>query len=166
MKMTPLDVRHHKFGRSFHGLCPKEVSGFLEEVRVEWEELIRQNQKQQEEIDRLTRRLSEYQEKERILQETLLTVQKLSDDLKNSSQKEAEIMLSQAQLQADKILRQAHDRLTQVIDEINELKKQRAEFEAKMRGLIQGHLHLLELHKETREGARLEDVGILPRAFS
>jgi cell division initiation protein len=107
----------------------------------------------------------EYKEKEKTLQDTLLTAQRMVDEMKKTTQKEAEIVIGQAELQADKILHQAHERLTHIIDEIQELKKQRAEFEGKLRGILESHLRLLDLEKEARENVSLEDVGLLPKAM-
>ena len=86
----------------------------------------------------------------------------MSNDLKQNAKKEADIIISQAELQADKIIHQAHGRLTELIDEINDLKRQRAEFEGKLSGLIETHRRLLDLQKEAREESQIEDVVILP----
>jgi cell division initiation protein len=160
MKLTPLDLQHHTFRKALQGLDPKQVSSFLELVRAEWEDLLRENQKLKDQAEEMTRKLSEH-----TLQQTLMTAQRLTEDMKQNSQKEAEIVIGQAELQADKILHQAHNRLTQIIDEINDLKKQRAEFEGKLKGILESHIRLLDLQKEAREKVHLEDVGLLPKAM-
>ncbi len=165
MKLTPLDLQHQTFRKTVRGFDPKQVAAFLELVRGEWEDLLRDNQKIKDELEELNRKLLEYKDKERTLQDTLLTAQRLVEEMKQNTQKESEIILSQAELQADKILHQAHERLTQVIDEINDLKKDRAEFEGKLRGILESHLRLLELQKEAREKVNVEDVGLLPKAI-
>lgn len=165
MKLTPLDLQHHTFRKTLQGLDPKQVASFLELVRGEWEDLLRENQRLKDQLNELHSNLLEYKEKERTLQDTLITAQRLVEEMKLNTQKEAEITIGQAELQADKILHQAHERLTQVIDEINDLKKQRAEFEGKLRGILETHLRLLELQKEAREKVHLEDVGLLPKAM-
>ncbi|HLG20376.1 MAG TPA: DivIVA domain-containing protein [Bdellovibrionota bacterium] len=163
MKLTPLDLVQQKFKKGVRGYEAKEVDAFLELVRTEWEALLRANQSQQDELDRRKKRLEEYQEKERTLQDTLVTAQRLTDGFKQSAKKEADILIGQAELQADKIIHQAHGRLTDIIDEINELKRQRALFESKLRGMLDGHLRLLELQDEARKSAQIEDVSVLPR---
>jgi cell division initiation protein len=164
MKLTPLDLQQQVFRKRFQGYDTRQVEEFMDLVRSEWETLIRENQDLQAEVSRLDKRIHEYQEKERTLQETLMTAQRLCDDLKQSAKKESEIVIGQAELQADKIIHQAHGRLTEIIDEINELKRQRAEFEGRLRGILEGHTRLLELHQDARESAQLEDVSVLPSA--
>jgi cell division initiation protein len=163
MKLTPLDLVQQKFRRTFRGYDPEEVNAFLELVRSEWEGLLRQNNGQHDELDRQKRMIEDFQEKEQTLQETLLSVQRMTGDLKATAKKEADIVISQAELQADKIIHQAHGRLTEIIDEINELKRQRALFESKLRSMLQTHLRMLELQDEARGSAQIEDVSVLPR---
>ncbi|MFH1263409.1 MAG: DivIVA domain-containing protein [Pseudomonadota bacterium] len=165
MKLTPLDLQHHTFRKSLQGLDPKQVAAFLELVRNDWEEMLRENHKLKVQVDDLNKKVLEYKEKEHTLQETLMMAQKLVEGMKKTSQKEADVLIGQAELQADKILHQAHERLTQIIDEINDLKKQRAEFEGKLKGILESHLRLIDLQKEAREKVHLEDVGLLPKAM-
>ncbi|MFH1018423.1 MAG: DivIVA domain-containing protein [Pseudomonadota bacterium] len=166
MKLSPLDLHQQRFQKSVRGYDPKQVDAFLELVRAEWEALLRENQQQKDELARKEALLQEFQEKERILRETLITAQRMSNDIKQTAKKEAEIVVGQAELQADKIIHQAHSRLTQLIDEINELKRQRAEFEGRLTGIIEAHRRLLDLGKDARESSQIEDVTILPSASS
>lgn len=165
MKLTPLDLQHHTFRKTMRGLDSEQVASFLELVRTEWEELLRENHDLKEHLQEASGNILEYKAKEKTLQDTLLTAQRLVDEMKQTTEKEAEIVISQAELQADKILHQAHERLTKVIDEIQELKKQRAEFEGKLKGILESHLRLLDLETEAREKIHLEDVGLLPKAM-
>jgi len=166
MKLTPLDLSQHQFRTSLRGYDPREVDRLLDDVREEWEALMRDNQALRDELAKLEKKLREYQGTEKTLQETLVTAQKLTEDMKQSARKEAEIVLSQAELQADKIIHQAHGRLMQIIDEINDLKRQRAEFEGKLKSLIETHQRLLELQKEGRETlSQIENVTLLPKSI-
>ncbi len=166
MKLTPLDLQQQTFPKTVRGYDPKQVDAFLGLVRSEWETLIRENQRFKEELTRKEAQVQEYQEKERILRETLITAQRMSNDIKQTAKKEAEIVVGQAELQADKIIHQAHGRLTQLIDEINELKRQRAEFEGKLSGILEAHRRLLDLQTDARDTAQIEDVTILPSSSS
>ncbi len=161
MKLTPLDLQQQVFRKTLQGYDTHQVDDFLDLIRSEWEDLIREHQSQREELMKLEHRIQGHEEKERTLQETLMTAQKLSDDMKQSAKKEAEIIISQAELQADKIIHQAHGRLTEIIDEINDLKRQRAEFEGRLRGILDSHIRLLELQNDARETSKIEEVAVL-----
>jgi cell division initiation protein len=162
MKLTPLDFQQQTFKRHVRGYEAKQVDAFLELVRSEWEALLRENQNLKDQIARQEAMILDFQEKERTLRETLMTAQRMSNDMRQSAKKEAEIVIGQAELQADKIIHQAHGRLTELIDEINDLKRQRAEFEGKLTGILEAHRRLLDLQKEARETSQIEDVSILP----
>jgi cell division initiation protein len=165
MKLTPLDLQHHTFRKTMNGFDPKQVSAFLELVRTEWEDLLRESQHLKDKLQEMNVNLLKYKDNEKILQDTLVTAQRMVDDMKKTTQKEAEIVLGQAELQADKILHQAHERLTHIIDEIHELKRQRAAFEGELKGMLEAHFRLLDLQKETRRPGHIEDVGLLPKAM-
>ena len=164
MKLTPLDIQQHGFRKRGRGYDQKDVDTFLEHIRLEWEDLLRANHEQEMSIRELSEQISRHADKERTLQDTLVSAQKLAQDMKEAAKKEAEIVIGQAELQAEKIIHQAHQRLIEILDEINELKRRRAEFEGKLRGLVESHMRLLDLQNEARESAQIEDVSVLPRA--
>jgi len=145
MKITPLDIRQKQFPRKLRGLDPKEVQGFLELVEGEMEELVRESLQLKDDLKRKTQRIEEYREQEKILQETMVAAQQASDDIRDSAKRQAEIVVSEAELQAERIVQGAHTRLVQILDEIGELKRQRAQFEAGVRSLVDAELKLLEV---------------------
>jgi cell division initiation protein len=145
MKITPLDIRQKQFPRKVRGLDPKEVQGFLELVESEMEELVRESIQLKDDVKRKQQRIDEYREQEKTLQETMVAAQHASDDIRDSAKREAEILVSEAELQAERIVQGAHTRLVQILDEIGELKRQRAQFEAGVRSLVEAELKLLEV---------------------
>lgn len=155
MKITPLDIRQKRFETSFRGFVRREVEAYLELVATEFEELVKENIALKEEQKRLNAKLEHHQERERTLQETMVTAQRISEDVKVNARKEAEIILADAEHQAEKIVQGAHLKLVQVVDDINELKRQRVQFESQVRSVIDAHQKLLETF--SAHDARLED---------
>src|SRR5581483_8679483 len=145
MKITPLDIRQKTFPRKLRGLDPKEVQEFLQLVESELEDLVRESMQTKDELKRRGQRIDEYREQEKALQETMVAAQHASDDIRDSAKREAEIIISEAELQAERIVQGAHTRLVQILDEIGELKRQRAQFEAGVRSLVEAELKLLEV---------------------
>ncbi|HEX7488580.1 MAG TPA: DivIVA domain-containing protein, partial [Anaeromyxobacteraceae bacterium] len=88
--------------------------------------------------------ISELRSRERALQETMITAQKACQEIRESARKEAEITLAEAELQAEKIVQSAHQRYVRVVDDINEMKRQRVQFEVEVRSIAEGHLKLLD----------------------
>jgi cell division initiation protein len=148
VKITPLDIRQKRFESALSGFRKTDVEGFLECVASEVEELVKSNGALRDELNHVQLRLQQQLDRERTLQETLLTAQRLSEDIKSSAKKEAEFILAQAEHQAEKIVQSAHQKLIQVVQDIDELKRQRVQFESQVRGVIQAHSKLLETFRQ------------------
>ena len=144
MKMTPLDIRQKRFEVSMRGYARREVEGFLELTAGEFEEVVKENISLKEELKRTMARLEQHLEREKTLQETMVTAQRISEDVKAQARKEGEVIVAQSELTAEKIVAGANARLTEIVTEINELKRQRAQFEAQLGSVIEAHRKLLE----------------------
>jgi cell division initiation protein len=161
MNITPLDITQKQFRKALRGYEREEVEGFLSLVAVEFEALVKEVNALREDNQRKVEELAEHKGRERTLQETLVTAQKASEDIRESARKEAEITISDAELQAEKIVQGAHARFLRIVDDINELKRQRVQFESTVRMLVESHLKLIEAFQEP---ARDESVQFIPGA--
>lgn len=165
MRITPLDIQQKQYKRAFRGLDPEDVAQFLELVRAEFEDLVKENNALKDELRRKQADIEEYREREKTLKDTMMTAQKISEDIKVNAKKDAELVFSEAQLQADKIIQGAHARLVSVVEEINELKRQRAAYESSLRALLDSHRKLLEVTVEAsaEQSKREERVQFLAK---
>jgi cell division initiation protein len=159
MKITPLDITQKQFSKVFRGSSPEEVEAFLALVAVEFEALVKENLALREDNQRKTEDIAEYRSRERALQETLVTAQRASEEIREDARKEAEITISDAELQAEKIVQGAHQRFLRIVDDINELKRQRVQFETNVRTLAESHMKLIEA---LRDPSREEAVQYMP----
>ena len=159
MNITPLDITQKQFRRVFRGLDPEEVEAFLALVAVEFEALVKDVVALREDNARKAEEIVEYKSRERALQETLVTAQKASQEIREAARKEAEITISDAELQGEKIVQAAHSRFLRIVDDINELKRQRIQFETNVRTLVESHVKLLDAF---REPSREEAVQYIP----
>ena len=144
MKLTPLDIQQHQFRSVLFGLDAKEVDAFLDLVGAAFEDLIRQNNDASDEARRLKASLEDFREREKTLKDTMITATKIAEEVKQGAQREAQAVISQAEVQAEKIIQNAHTRLVRILDDINELKRQKAQFEGNLRSLIDTHGKLLD----------------------
>ncbi|HIC90464.1 MAG TPA: DivIVA domain-containing protein [Syntrophaceae bacterium] len=104
-----------------------------------------------EELRNKTREIEEYKEREKVFKDTIINAQKIMEEMKSNAEKEAHLLISEAEVKAEKILNSAHNRLAQIHEDIRELKRQRTQFETKLRSLIESHLKLLEVEKTEGE---------------
>lgn len=145
MRITPIDIQQQQFKNSFFGYDKEAVDRFLELLAEEVERLNLETQQLREELVRTRESLDEMRQRETTLKETLLTTQKVTDDLKANARKEAELMLTDAQLRAERLVRDAEERRVQLIGEIQEVKRQKISFETSLRAVVESHLKLLDL---------------------
>ena len=144
MRITPLDLQNHRFPRRVAGYAQEEVDDFLRLVAEDYEAVLREAEAQREQVARLEQRVEELGVNEQILQETLITAQKLSEDLKQTSMKEAEVIVSEAEVKGEKILDAAHRRAANLAEDIREMKQLKTRLSTAVRAAIETHLGLLE----------------------
>ena len=144
MRITPLDVRNHAFPKRFSGYASDEVDSFLGLVADDFEDLLRESEGLREKVIRLEVRVTELAANESILQETLTTAQRMSEDLKQVAIKEAEVMLGEAEVRAEKVLDAAHRRAAKLAGDLREMKHLRTRLSASVRAAIETHLGILD----------------------
>jgi cell division initiation protein len=113
-------------------------------VAEDYEDLVRESEAQREQIARLEVRVADLSANEAVLQDTLTTAQKLSEDLKRTAVKEAEVIVGEAEIMGEKILTAAHRRAAKLAEEIREMKSLRSRLSEKVRAVIENHMSLLE----------------------
>ena len=145
MKITPLDIQQKQFQTTFRGLHQQEVMAFLDMVRLEMETLMRENAQLKDNMRKQEAELADYKERDKAVKDTLILAQRMTEDIKRSATREAEIVLSEARLQGEQIMSNAHDRMLQILEEINELKAQRSQMLASLRATVETHAKLLQI---------------------
>ena len=151
MRLSPLDIQSQQFRVKMRGYEPREVENFLEMVATEFEELIRENGKLKEKLARLTNQLDELRQREQTLKETMITAQKVTEDMKMAARKEAELILSEAELKSERTIEDAHRKLAVISDQIMEIRRLRAQFEVQIKSAAESHLKILEISSEAIE---------------
>ncbi len=146
MRISPIDIQQQKFKTRAFGYDKAGVDRFLETLAEELERLIRKNQDLQEELDRATASLAEMKEREETLKQTLVTTQKVTDELKSTARREVDVMMAEAEIKAERLMQNAEERRLQLIEEIQEIKRQKIDFEVSLRGLLEKHIRMLDLN--------------------
>jgi cell division initiation protein len=166
LRLTPLDIQKHRFARRWRGLDPAEVEAFLQFIGEDYEALLRDRDALAERIRGLEARVAELTGNEKALQETLVMAQTLSDDLKKTAMKESEVLVSEAEVKAEKILDASHRRAARLAEDIREMKLLRARLGTALRQTIETHLAMLETLTADASSDEAEDgkVAYLARA--
>lgn len=150
MRITPLDIQQKQFTSKFRGFDIEEVDLFLEHVREEMEELLRENANLREEVKRYEKQLKEYKSIDGTLKDTLIATQKMVEDYQTNARKETELIIKEAELRAEEMITQAQEKVVKIHEDITDLKGVRGHFKEELKRLIESHMSMLEFDK-TRE---------------
>jgi len=150
--LTPLEIQKQTFSRILKGYNPDEVRGYLSMVAEEIERLLR-------DVDRMTREnamlredLDDHSQRERILKDTLLSAQKVSEDVKANARKEAELIVKDAELLAERVVAQAMMRVSDLERAIQDLKLERVGARNKLQSTLDTVQQMLALDAEEEAG--------------
>jgi cell division initiation protein len=137
MKITPLDIQQQQFKvKTFRGLDPDDVDAFLQTVAGEMESLIRDNNELKEQQARQSREMLDMAEKERELREVLLSAQRVIEEMKANARKEADLIVSEAELKGERIVADAERQLGDLKTRIEEVRRQKIQFEMSLKALL------------------------------
>ncbi len=157
MSVNRIDLLNHTFSRAFRGYDPDEVENVLHDAADAIARLNDERVRLMNRIAQLEERLAEFSRRETELRDTLVAMQRMVEDAKITAQKEAQAVLDAAQGRAEHVTNQANLRLARVLDEISDARKLKAQFEFKVRSVIESHLKLLEMSR--MEDARMEQAA-------
>ena len=152
MPLTPLDVQKHTFPPKLRGYDPVEVDHFLALCAEELTRRLEEVERHERENRQLRERLSGADQRERQLQEVILRGKQLSDEMIATSQREAQLLIKEAEIHADKIVTQALQRAQHVDGKIQELRAKRKELQIKLRGSLELFAQILEADSEDEKG--------------
>lgn len=164
MRITPLDIQQKQFPMQFRGFNTEEVFAFLEIVREEMEQLVRENAFLKDDLARVEGQLKDFRNMETTLRETLLTAQQMVEDYKTNSIKEAELITREAELKAENMITEAQAKVVKIHEDIVDLKGIRRHFKEELRRLLDSHSRMLEFDNERDGGSDEEEEDDQPQA--
>ena len=159
MKLTPIDINNKEFKKGIRGYSVEEVDEFLDEVVENYEEIYKENARLKESLSRINEKLEHYEKLEATIQNTLLLAQNAAEQAKETSQKEADLIVNNANETAQKILDKAHNDVIGINDEYERVKEEFIKFRAKFRGFMNTQLQTFdELEKDLTKNYNVSEV--------
>ena len=146
--LTPLEIQKQTFSRAIKGYTVDEVRAYLHLVAEEIERLVKDVDRLQRENAMLREELNDHNQRERILKDTLLSAQKVSEDVRANARKEAELIVKDAELLSDRLMSQAQSRMADLERAIQELKMERRAARNKLQATLDTIQQLLMLDAE------------------
>jgi cell division initiation protein len=162
MRITPMDMRQHRFKPALRGYDKTDVVAFLTEAADDYEHAMREIDRLRSDLKRMEALLAEHRERERNLRDTLLTAQRLSGELKETAHTEAKLIIREAQGRADLLIQKAQARLEELDHDCNEMKLRRRDAEGSVEATIQALYRALEFMRD-QDQTRSDDNVLLHR---
>ncbi len=151
MNLTPIEIEQAEFSNAWKGYNPQMVRSFLARVASQVTSLNRDNKEKDDQIRKLEAELDRARQQEDCLRDALVAAQKMSKDIEKTANKKAGAIIAEAEISGEKIVQDAYQRFTEIMDDIRQLKWQRNRFEDEVRGIINFHQNLLSAITEREE---------------
>ena len=97
MKLTPLDVKNQQFTTRWRGYDSIQVHQFLEMITGDLEETATENNALRDEVKSLRAELDGHIQREQTLKDTMVTAQRLADEIRESAEKKAQLLIGEAE---------------------------------------------------------------------
>ncbi len=163
--IRPVDIQEKEFGRGVRGYKEDEVNQFLDEITVDLERLLNELRETKEENSRLVEELERYRSSEGTVVETLEAAKSLMADISASAEKRADILLKNAELDAQLMQKNAKDTADRIAEESQAMKNRFVDFRNRYKKLLESELQRFEsLSGEMFPELGIDDFDDLPGA--
>jgi cell division initiation protein len=155
VRITPMDIRQQQFTvKMFRGFDVQEVDTFLDDLAGDYETLLKENALLKEQLQVLEERTRGLEDRERVLQETLVTTQKVVEEMKENARREAALMVREAELRGEKVVETARTQEATIQAEVAALRRMRRQLAESLRATVEMYQRLLdqELKGEPPDG--------------
>jgi DivIVA domain-containing protein len=138
--LTALDVRRYDFGNALRGYDRARVDQFREQVAEELERLTRQLQELETETRVAREQLKGFQERDKAINEALVSAQQLRAEIREQAEREAQLMMREAQAESEKQVATVREEIRRAEEELQSLWRTRRAFLAQLRHQLERQL--------------------------
>lgn len=142
--IRPIDIQEKEFTRGVRGYKEEEVNEFLDEITLDLERLLEELRATREENSRLVAELERYRGSEGTVLETLEAAKSLMADISSSAEKRADILLKNAELDAQLMTKEAREMADRITEESAAIKTRFINFRSRYKQLLESELQRFE----------------------
>jgi cell division initiation protein len=118
MPLTPVEVRHIQLKRGLFGYRKAAVHRMMDDIADSFEAVWRERSQLVERVEELETEVTRHVELEGLLRSTLVSAERASQDLKESARREADVIVTEANAEARKVLRDAITEKEQLMGDV------------------------------------------------
>ena len=148
--LTPLDVRRYEFGKALRGFDPERVNQFRDQVAEELERLSRLNQDLDAKARGFHEQLRAFRERDKAINEALISAQQLRNEIKEQADKEAALILREARADAERIVDEAKSEIRRLQDQLESLERSRRAFLSQLRMVTERQLSEIQAAEQAQ----------------
>ena len=134
------------------------MAALLAEVADDYEYALREMDKLRQEVSKMEALLNQHREHERDLRNTMVTAQRVSDEIRANAETQAKQIVHEAESRSDLLLQKTQARLEDVQREIDGMKLKRREMENSLESSIATLKSTLEFVREQEQRERDEKI--------
>jgi len=136
MSLTPVEIKHVHLGRRPLGYERKATDRLLEEIAASFEHVWRERADLRDELERLEDQLQHHRETEESLRNTLVSAERMADELRARAHREADLILEEARAKAREIAGEAEGERERIRTEIRRLRSLETDVRAEYRAFL------------------------------
>jgi cell division initiation protein len=153
MSLTPVEIRHVKLPRRPYGYERDAVDRLLHDIAASFETVWRERADLRDEVENLQGELAHHREVEAALRSTLLSAERMADEVRSQAHRESEIIVAEARARARDVTSGAEAERERITTDIRRLRSLQTELRADYRAFLLAALERLEGDTETREAS-------------
>jgi cell division initiation protein len=138
--ITPFDIEKKEFSKGVRGYNIEEVDEFLDQIIVDLEKLMKENLRLKTEIATLEQENEKFKGSEGEVVKVLEQARNLMGDISASAEKRAEVLMKNAELDAELTVREARDRAERLKEENKTLQKRYIAFRDRYKKYLEEEL--------------------------
>ena len=146
MPLTPVEIRHIELKRGLFGYRKGAVHRMMDDIADSFEAVWRERSQLVERVEELETEVTRHVELEGLLRSTLVSAERASQDLKESARREADVIVTEANAEARKVLRDAITEKEQLMGDVR-----------RVQALLRSALAVVEERPVAGEGDEAED---------
>jgi cell division initiation protein len=150
MSLTPVEIRHVSLRRNLLGYHRKATDDLLANIVTSFEEVWRERADLRDALEEIEHELAQQKEIEGALRNTLLTAERMADDVRTHARREADVIISEARATARDIVSGAENERERIGSEIRRLRAVELDVRADYRTFLMAALDRLDSDTEER----------------
>lgn len=155
MRFSPNDIRQAQFAvKTFRGFDPHQVDEFLDGVAEDYEAVLKEATLLKEQLAAQEARARGIVEREKSLQDTLVTTQRLAGEMKAAAKREGELIVREAELRGEKLVEEARGEEAKIRSQIQSLRRMRRQLVEELTATLERYRRVM-----TSELESLPDSG-------